>query len=103
MFITGFSIILGLLFLLAKLKRRVMLRLLHYDVLLDMLVTIFVLYIHWQLRRGDGRDDRWPVYQHGNDVLQNACSATSKREVLSRRVLPRRLGPLAAHTRNVAI
>jgi nucleoside permease NupC len=47
MFITGFSIFLSLLFVLAKLKRRLMLRLLRYDVLLDIAVTVFVLYVHW--------------------------------------------------------
>jgi nucleoside permease NupC len=47
MFTTGFAIFLSLLFVLAKLKRRLMLRLLHYDVLLDILVTVFVLYVHW--------------------------------------------------------
>lgn len=47
MFATGFAIFLGLLFVLAKLKRRLMLRALHYDVLLDIAVTIFVLYVHW--------------------------------------------------------
>ena len=47
MFLTGFSIFLGLLFVLAKLKRRLMLRVLHYDVLLDIVVTVFVLYVHW--------------------------------------------------------
>jgi nucleoside permease NupC len=47
MFLTGFAIFLSLLFVLAKLKRRVMLRLLNYDVLLDIGVTLFVLWIHW--------------------------------------------------------
>ncbi len=47
MFITGFSIFLGLLFVLAKLKRRLMLRLLHHDAMLDIAVTLFVLYVHW--------------------------------------------------------
>ena len=47
MFLTGFSIFLGLLFVLAKLKRRLMLCVLHYDVLLDIVVTVFVLYVHW--------------------------------------------------------
>ena len=47
MFTTGFAIFLALLFVLAKLKRRVMLRLLHHDVLLDIAVTLFVLYVHW--------------------------------------------------------
>ena len=47
MFTTGFAIFLGLLFVLAKLKRRLMLRLLHHDVLLDIVVTVFVLYVHW--------------------------------------------------------
>lgn len=47
MFTTGFAIFLGLLFVLAKLKRRLMLRVLHYDVLLDIVVTMFVLFVHW--------------------------------------------------------
>lgn len=47
MFITGFSIFLGLLFVMAKLKRRLMLRLLHHDALLDIAVTLLVLYVHW--------------------------------------------------------
>lgn len=47
MFLTGFSIFLGLLFVLAKLKRRLVLRLLHHDALLDIGVTLFVLYVHW--------------------------------------------------------
>ena len=47
MFLTGFSIFLGLLFLLAKLKRRHMLRLLHHDAALDAGVTLLVLFVHW--------------------------------------------------------
>jgi nucleoside permease NupC len=47
MFTTGFAIFLSLLFVLAKLKRRLMLRVLHYDVLLDIVVTVFVLFVHW--------------------------------------------------------
>ena len=47
MFTTGFAIFLSLLFLLAKLKRRLMLRVLHYDVLLDIVVTVLVLFLHW--------------------------------------------------------
>ena len=47
MFTTGFAIFLSLLFVLAKLKRRVMLRLLNQDVLLDIVVTLFVLWVHW--------------------------------------------------------
>ena len=47
MFTTGFAIFLSLLFVLAKLKRRLMLRLLHHDVLLDIVVTVLVLYLHW--------------------------------------------------------
>ncbi|MBU6257876.1 MAG: hypothetical protein KGO01_05590 [Burkholderiales bacterium] len=47
MFTTGFAIFLSLLFVLAKLKRRLMLRVLHYDVLLDIAVTVFVLFVHW--------------------------------------------------------
>ena len=47
MFLTGFAIFLSLLFVLAKLKRRVMLRLLNYDVVLDIAVTLLVLWLHW--------------------------------------------------------
>ena len=47
MFTTGFAIFLSLLFIMAKLKRKLMLRLLHFDVLLDMAVTMLVLYLHW--------------------------------------------------------
>lgn len=47
MFTTGLAIFLGLVFVLAKLKRRVMLRLLHHDALLDIAVTVLVLYVHW--------------------------------------------------------
>jgi hypothetical protein len=47
MFLTGFSIFLGLLFLLAKIKRGLMLRLLNHDVLLDIAVTLLVLFLHW--------------------------------------------------------
>jgi nucleoside permease NupC len=46
MFLTGFAIFLALLFILIKMKRRLMLRLLHYDLVLDILVTVFVLWMH---------------------------------------------------------
>jgi hypothetical protein len=47
MFTTGFAIFLGLVFLFIKLKRRTALRLLHYDMLLDLAVSLIVLAIHW--------------------------------------------------------
>lgn len=47
MFFTGFSIFLSLLLLMVKLKRRLVLRLLHHDALLDLAVTLLVLFIHW--------------------------------------------------------
>lgn len=47
MFATGFAVFLSLLFILAKLPRRLMLRLLRYDVLLDIAVTVLVLFLHW--------------------------------------------------------
>ena len=47
MFATGFAVFLSLLFILAKLPRRLMLRLLRYDVLLDIGVTVLVLFLHW--------------------------------------------------------
>lgn len=47
MFTTGFAIFLGLVFIFIKLPRRLMLRWLHYDVVLDVAVSILVLLIHW--------------------------------------------------------
>ena len=47
MFTTGFAIFLGLVFIAIKLPRRLMLRWLHYDVVLDVAVTMLVLFIHW--------------------------------------------------------
>ena len=47
MFGTGFAVFLGLLFILGKLPRRLMLRLLHHDALLDAAVTVLVLVVHW--------------------------------------------------------
>lgn len=47
MFETGFAIFLGLVFIFIKLKRRTMLRLLRYDLAIDVAVTILVLAIHW--------------------------------------------------------
>ncbi len=44
---TGFAIFLGLLFLLAKLPRRLLLRLLHHDFLLDIAVTVLTLVTHF--------------------------------------------------------
>jgi NhaP-type Na+/H+ or K+/H+ antiporter len=44
---TGFAIFLGLMFLLAKLPRRWTLRLLHYDLALDLSVTLLVLALHF--------------------------------------------------------
>lgn len=47
MFETGLAIFLGLVFLFTKLRRRTMLRLLRYDLALDVAVTALVLAIHW--------------------------------------------------------
>jgi len=47
MFTTGLAIFLGLAFILAKLPRRIMLRALHHDVALDLLVSALTLFIHW--------------------------------------------------------
>lgn len=47
MFTTGFAIFLGLVFIFIKLPRRLMLRWLHYDIVLDVAVSILVLLIHW--------------------------------------------------------
>lgn len=47
MFETGIVIFLSLVFLFAKLKRRTMLRLLRYDLAIDVAVSALVLTIHW--------------------------------------------------------
>ena len=47
MFATGTAVFLALVLILAKLPRRLMLRLLRYDVMLDIGVTILVMFVHW--------------------------------------------------------
>jgi hypothetical protein len=47
MLMTGFTVFLGVGLLLAKLPRRTMLRVLKYDLMLDVAVTLLVLLIHW--------------------------------------------------------
>ena len=47
MLFTGFAVFLGLVFIFIKLRRRTVLRLLHYDLWLDLLVTALTLFIHW--------------------------------------------------------
>lgn len=47
MFVTGFVIFLSTVLLLMKLPRRWMLRLLHYDIAIDLVVSAIVLVIHW--------------------------------------------------------
>ena len=47
MLMTGFMIFAGVGLLLAKLRRRTMLRVLKHDLLLDVTVTLLVLLIHW--------------------------------------------------------
>jgi hypothetical protein len=47
MFTTGLAIFLGLVFIAIKLPRSTMLRWLHYDVVLDVAVTLIVLAIHF--------------------------------------------------------
>ena len=44
---TGLAIFLSLAFVFVKLKRRTMLRLLRYDLAIDLAVTALVLAIHW--------------------------------------------------------
>lgn len=44
---TGLAIFLGLVFIFIKLRRRTMLRVLRYDMALDVAVTILTLVIHW--------------------------------------------------------
>ena len=47
MFATGLMIFLGVLLLLIKLPRRWMLRALHHDLTIDLIVTVLVLIVHW--------------------------------------------------------
>ena len=47
MFATGTAVFLALVLILAKLPRRLMLRLLRYDVMLDVGVTVLVMFVHW--------------------------------------------------------
>lgn len=47
MFTTGLMVFLGVMLILAKLPRRLMLRALHHDVALDLTVSVIVLMIHW--------------------------------------------------------
>ena len=47
MFTTGLAIFLSLVFIFIKLRRRTVLRLLRYDMALDVAVTLLVLFIHW--------------------------------------------------------
>lgn len=47
MFETGFAIFLGLVFIFVKLRRRTVLRLLRYDMAIDVGVTLLTLAIHW--------------------------------------------------------
>ncbi len=47
MFATGFTVFLAMMLLLIKLPRRWALRLLHYDLVLDVAVTLAVLFIHF--------------------------------------------------------
>ncbi len=44
---TGFAIFLSLVFLLVKLPRRLMLRLLRFDLAIDLAATALVLVLHW--------------------------------------------------------
>lgn len=47
MLMTGFTIFLGVVLLLAKLPRRMALRALKHDLAIDLIVTALVLLIHW--------------------------------------------------------
>ena len=46
MFATGFAVFLALLFIFVKLPRRFALRMLRYDLVIDVVVTVAVLFIH---------------------------------------------------------
>ena len=44
---TGFTVFLGVFLMLAKLPRRILLRALHHDLAIDLLVSIVTLVVHW--------------------------------------------------------
>ena len=58
---TGFLVFLGVALILWKLPRRWMLRALHHDVALDLLVSVLVLVIHWQAKRGQAQFSARPL------------------------------------------
>jgi nucleoside permease NupC len=47
MIATGLVVFLSVALILIKLPRRLMLRALHHDVAIDLLVSVIVLYLHW--------------------------------------------------------
>jgi nucleoside permease NupC len=47
MFLTGIMVFLGVMLILTKLPRRLMLKALHHDVIVDLLVSAITLALHW--------------------------------------------------------
>jgi len=47
MLVTGIMIFMGVALILAKLPRRLMLKALHYDLALDLAVSVLTLILHW--------------------------------------------------------
>jgi nucleoside permease NupC len=47
MLATGFTVFLGVALILAKLPRRMLLKALHHDLAIDLIVTMLTLIIHW--------------------------------------------------------
>ena len=47
MLVTGFAVFLGVVLILAKLPRRLMLRALKHDIAIDITVSALVLFVHW--------------------------------------------------------
>ena len=47
MLATGFVVFLGVILILTKLPRRLMLRALHHDIAIDLVVSVATLIIHW--------------------------------------------------------
>jgi hypothetical protein len=47
MFSTGLTVFLGIALILWKLPRRLMLKILHHDLMLDLAVSVLTLFLHW--------------------------------------------------------
>ena len=79
MFFTGLAVFAGVAALLAKLRRRWMLRALNHDLAIDLAVSATTLAVHWgTFQRRHGRDDRRVVDSASPRRPRSGCSASSR-------------------------